>query len=229
MDKNELEKRLENIKERIKRAAEKNKRDIDSISLVAVSKRHSLEKINLFADQGIHLFGESRVQELTDKYAKRPDLNWHFIGHLQRNKVKYLMRMENCKLIHSLDSWRLAKEINKRAKKNNRIMPLLLQVNVADEDSKYGITVEKANDFLTKAEKLENINIIGLMTMAPHLSDSEEVRPVFRKLAQLKNDMNKNGFQLSELSMGMSNDFEVAIEEGSTMVRIGSALFGSRR
>ncbi|MFW6306001.1 MAG: YggS family pyridoxal phosphate-dependent enzyme, partial [Bacillota bacterium] len=166
MDKNELEKRLENIKERIKRAAEKNKRDIDSISLVAVSKRHSLEKINLFADQGIHLFGESRVQELTDKYAKRPDLNWHFIGHLQRNKVKYLMRMENCKLIHSLDSWRLAKEINKRAKKNNRIMPLLLQVNVADEDSKYGITVEKANDFLTKAEKLENINIIGLMTMA---------------------------------------------------------------
>ncbi len=228
MIESELITRLYNIKRRIKTAVINANRKEEDISLVAVSKNHHLGKIDVFQEQGIEVFGESRVQELMEKYEKKPDLKWHFIGHLQRNKVKYLMRMNNCELIHSLDSWRLAKEINKRAHKNKRVMSVLLEVNVAEDDSKYGISPLEVSDFLHKADKLSNIDIQGLMTIAPYVSDPEEVRPIFKRLAMIKNQMVQKGFNIKELSMGMSRDFEIAIEEGSTMVRIGSALFGER-
>lgn len=225
----ELKTRLDNIRKKIKTAAKNGNRKLDDISLIAVSKNHGINKIDFFSRQGIKTFAESRVQELMDKYEQKPDLKWHFIGHLQRNKVKYLMRMEHCQLIHSLDSWRLAKEINKRARKNDRIMPALLEVNIAEDGNKYGISPEAVYDFLQDSKQLKNIKIDGLMTIVPYVSDPEEVRPLFKKMASIREQMIKEGFNLKELSMGMSNDFEVAIEEGSTMVRVGSALFGERR
>lgn len=228
MIESELITRLNNIRERIKMAAKNADRKEKDISLIAVSKNHQLSKVDFFQRQGLQVYGESRVQELMDKYKQKPDLKWHFIGHLQRNKVKYLMRLNNCQLIHSLDSWRLAKEINKRAHKNKRVMPVLLEVNVAGDESKYGVSPEKVYDFLHDAVNLNNIEIQGLMTIAPYVSRVEEVRPIFKRLAMIKEEMIIKGFNLKELSMGMSNDFEIAIEEGSTMVRIGSALFGER-
>ncbi|MFP4661143.1 MAG: YggS family pyridoxal phosphate-dependent enzyme [Halanaerobiales bacterium] len=225
----ELLKRLNSIRERINATAEKAGRSKDDISLIAVSKNQPLSKIDFFQQQDLEIFAESRVQELMEKYEEKADLSWHFIGHLQRNKVKYLMRMDNCKLIHSLDSWRLAREINKRAKKSNRLMPVLLEVNIADDENKYGISPEQVEDFLKDSVNLKNIQIKGLMTIAPYVDNPEEVRPIFKSLSLIKQDMQSKGFEnIQELSMGMSNDFEVAIEEGSTMVRIGSALFGKR-
>lgn len=220
--------RLNYIQERIKVAASKANRKAEDIKLLAVSKNHSIEKIDFFVQHGLKIFGENRVQELKEKYSKRPGLIWHFIGHLQRNKVKYLMKMDNCVLIHSLDRWSLAEEINKRAAQYNKVIPVLLEVNVAGEQNKYGVKVEEVEDFLLESSKLNNIEIRGLMTIAPYVEDPEEVRPVFKKLSNIKDDMNNKGFTLKELSMGMSNDFEIAIEEGSTIVRIGSSLFGHR-
>lgn len=220
--------RLKEIKERIINAADRSKRNLESIKLLAVSKNHSLDKIIFFQKQGLYCFGESRVQELMTKYEEKSELDWHFIGHLQRNKVKYLMRMENCSLIHSLDSWRLAKEINKTAAKNNRIMPVLLEINIAGDKNKFGLDPQELQDFLQEASKLDNIDIQGLMTIAPYVRDSEEVRPLFKQMFIIKKNMEASGFKLKELSMGMSNDFEVAIEEGSTIVRLGSSLFGRR-
>lgn len=228
MNEEALLKRLNKVKKRIEYAASNASRKLDEIKLVAVSKNHPLEKIEFFNNHGLKVFGESRVQELGDKYNEKPDINWHFIGHLQRNKVKYLMRMDNCKLIHSLDSWRLAKTINKRAKKNNRVMPVLLQVNVAGEENKYGIDPREVNDFLIDSSELGYIEIKGLMTIAPYVKNPEEVRQFFKQLTDLRNRMQEKGFDLKELSMGMSNDFEVAIEEGATMIRIGTELFGKR-
>lgn len=209
-------------------ASKKAGRKEEDISLIAVSKNHQLKKINFFQKQGLQVYGESRIQELMEKYEEKPDLKWHFIGHLQRNKVKYLMRMNNCKLIHSLDSLRLAKEINKRALKNKRVMPVLLEVNVAGDDNKYGVYPEKVYDFLKEAAQFSNIDIQGLMTIAPFVSEPEKIRPIFKHLAVIKEEMIDKGFNLKELSMGMSNDFEIAIEEGSTIIRIGTALFGER-
>jgi len=144
-----LKKRLEDIEKRITQAALKAGREPEEIELIAVSKNHPVSRINFFKEQGIRTFGENRVQELQDKYEKVSDINWHFIGHLQRNKVKYLLRMENCTLIHSLDSLRLAKEINKRARKNNRIMPVLIEVNIAEDENKFGFLPGEVEEFLS--------------------------------------------------------------------------------
>ena len=224
----ELLSQLNTVQNNIKIAAKKANRPLNEIKLLAVSKKHSMKKITFFKKKGLDIFAESRVQELLEKNEESSNISWHFIGHLQRNKVKYLMRMDNLKLIHSLDSWRLALEINKRSAKNNRIMNLLLQVNVADEDSKYGIKINEVYDFLSNASILENINIIGLMTMAPYEASTEELRLVFRRLANLRKEMQEKGFSLKELSMGMSKDYQIAIEEGATILRLGSALFGKR-
>jgi len=222
-------KRLENVKNRIKKTAERVNRDPLDIKLIAVSKNHGIEKINYFKKNGIEIFGENRVQELLDKDEElKSNLNWHFIGHLQRNKVKYIMRMDNCLMIHSIDSKKLAREVNKRARKNDRVMPVLLEVNVSGDENKYGFTQEKALDFAMKINDYKNLDLRGLMTIVPYVDDVEEVRPYFKKLAVLKNDLNDKGLSLKELSMGMSNDFEVAIEEGATMVRVGTGLFGER-
>ncbi|MFW5976379.1 MAG: YggS family pyridoxal phosphate-dependent enzyme [Bacillota bacterium] len=230
MNKNKLKSRLDNVKNRIKIAAANVNRKIEDIKLIAVSKTHPVEKIEFFYTKGLKTFGESRAQELRDKNEniQNMDISWHFVGHLQRNKVKYLLRMNNCEMIESLDSWRLAKEINKRAKKNNRIMPLLVEVNVSEEESKFGINPEDTLNFIKKTDKLSHIEIKGLMTLAPYFENPEKTRPYFKKLAKLKDKINNSGFNLTELSMGMSNDFEIAIEEGATIIRIGTALFGPR-
>ncbi|MFW5998241.1 MAG: YggS family pyridoxal phosphate-dependent enzyme [bacterium] len=226
----ELRNRLKSVRDNIKQAVEKADRNKNDIKLIPVSKTHPLDKIEYFYEKGFKTFGESRVQELRNKNQKieNMDIFWHFIGHLQTNKVKYLLRMKNCTMIESLDSWRLAREINKRAKKNDRIMSVLVEVNVSGEDSKYGIKPENTLNFIKKVDKLSHIKIEGLMTLAPYVEDPEKTRPYFQKLAEIKEKVNRSGFNLKELSMGMSNDYEIAIEEGATILRIGTALFGPR-
>ncbi|MFW6238055.1 MAG: YggS family pyridoxal phosphate-dependent enzyme [Halanaerobiales bacterium] len=226
----ELEKRFKKVQNKINRAAERAGRDPAEIELVAVSKQQPVEKIRFFLEKGLKIFGESRAQELRDKYEElcEAEISWHFIGHLQRNKVKYLMRMKKCSLIHSLDSPRLAREINKRARKNKRVIPVLVQVNMARDENKFGIMPEDVLDFLQEIRDLENIVVKGLMTLVPYFDEPEKARPYFRRLAALREEGEELGYNLNELSMGMTNDFEVAIEEGSTMVRIGRALFGPR-
>jgi len=231
MNKNKLKKRLKKVKSNIKKSCKKVGRDPSEITIVAVSKNHFSKKIKFFQKNNIDIFGENRVQELRRKNNKlNSEVKWHFIGHLQRNKVKYITRMDNCLMIESLDSDRLAKEINKRAKKNNRVMPVLVEVNTSGDENKYGFQVEETIDFLEKAEKkYDNLDIRGLMTIVPYLDNPEDTRPYFKKLANLKNKANKKGLNLTELSMGMTNDYQVAIEEGATIVRIGTALFGERK
>lgn len=226
----DVKKRLKQVRDKIKSTALKCGRKPEDIKLVAVSKNQSVEKIKFLIEQGIITFGENRVQELRDKkeIISNLNINWHFIGHLQRNKVKYLMRMENCRMIQSLDSWRLAKEINKRAKKNERVITTLVEVNISGDESKFGIKPGETLNFLNRVEKLSNIRVAGLMAIAPYLEDHEEVRPYFKQMARLRKKANNNDHNLKELSMGMSNDYQVAIEEGATIVRIGTAIFGAR-
>jgi len=226
----ELKRRLSNVKDNIKKAAQKAGRSLDEIALIPISKNHNTDKIKFFYDMGIEVFGENRVQELQDKDEKLSDSNikWHFVGHLQRNKVKYLLRMGNCIMIESLDSWRLAKVVDKRAKKNRREISALVEVNVSGDDNKFGIKPEDTVDFVKKASKLEYIDIQGLMTLAPYLDDPEDTRPYFKKMVELRDEVNKCGIELPELSMGMTNDYEIAIEEGATIVRVGTGIFGKR-
>ncbi len=226
----ELKKRLTQVKTKIKTAALKSNRSPKEIKLVAVSKNQSINKVKLLVDHGIKTFGENRVQELIKKKNELSNynINWHFIGHLQRNKVKYLMRMKNCKMIQSLDSWRLAKEINKRAKKNEKVITTLVEINISGDENKFGIEPEETIDFVNRVCKLSNLKINGLMAIAPYLENPNETRPYFQRMARLMEKINNKGYNLKELSMGMSNDYQIAIEEGATMIRIGTALFGSR-
>jgi len=213
----------------IKAAAKKSGRELNNIKIIPVSKNQRLSKINQLKKQGILNFGESRVQELLDKEAENPGLfDWHFIGHLQRNKVKYLTRLDNCKLIHSLDSLRLAKEINKRARKNNRIMQVLVQINIAGDDNKFGFSKNNFLEIFPDLWDLNNLDIKGLMTILPHFENPEKTRPYFKELNELKIKINSMGYNLTELSMGMTNDYEIAVEEGATFVRIGREIFGER-
>ncbi len=213
------------IIERINNAKENSGRGKEEITVIAVTKGISPERIKEAASLGINHFGENRVQEVLPKMEVLPDqLTWHFIGHLQSNKVKDVL--PRFSLVHSLDRLSLAKEINKRSKKAKRITEALVQVNVAKEKSKFGLAVTELEGFIEKVvENFPNIKIKGLMTIAPYEEDPQEARPVFRELKDLARQIKVPGAELKELSMGMSNDFEVAVEEGATMVRIGSALF----
>lgn len=229
---NELEYNLKNIQRRIKEAAERVGRNPDEITLVAVTKTVEPVIINKAIELGVNHIGENRVQELSSKYnlIQANEVNWHLIGHLQRNKVKYIIDKVN--LIHSVDSLKLAEEINQRAKKNNKIMEVLVQVNVAREESKFGIFVEECVDFINKLSQLPYIKVKGLMTIAPHSPDPENVRPIFKELKKLSIDIKRKNYDnidMDYLSMGMSGDFEVAIEEGSNIVRIGTGIFGHRQ
>ncbi len=227
--KQEIRERFKQVQKNIVNAAERANRDPQDIKIVAVGKEQPLEKLKLVRELGVYALGESRVQELQEKEEKSSEIiKWHFVGHLQRNKVKYLARMGNCHLIHSLDSLRLAKEINKRAAKNNRVMSVLIQVNVARDENKFGFMPEELLPFLEETVKLESINLEGLMTLVPYFEDSENARPYFKKLVDLQTKADEAGFNLPELSMGMTNDYIVAIEEGATMIRLGRAIFGSR-
>jgi len=197
-----------------------------NVTLVAVSKTKPAEDIQALYDLGHRDFGENYVQELVDKETVLPkDIRWHFIGHLQSNKVKYIAPFVH--LIHGVDSFNLLKEINKQAAKNNRIIDCLLQVHIAEEETKFGFDEHELNE-LPQLHELKNIRVVGLMGMASFSDDMQKVRGEFKKLKALYSQWSMVNSQLSVLSMGMSADYKIAIEEGSNMVRIGSLLFGAR-
>jgi PLP dependent protein len=201
------------------------------VTLVAVSKTQSIPTIMTLYNQGQRIFGENRVQELVEKYEAMPkDIQWHLIGHLQKNKVKYIAPFVS--MIHSVDSFELLEVINQQAKKNDRIIPVLLQFHIAEEETKFGLNIQEAQSLLEqiKLQSLDHIKICGVMGMASFTDDKEKVRGEFRTLNTYFDAIKTKYFSedagFKEISMGMSGDYEIAISEGSTMVRIGSALFG---
>lgn len=227
----DLKNRLERVKERIKATADACHRSAASIRLVAVSKTVPAEIVKEAITAGVTDLGENYIQEAREKIntlAMYP-VTWHYIGHLQSNKAKYAVRMFD--LIHSVDSLKLAKELDKYAKKNDKIQSILLQINVAKEDSKSGVYVEKTLQLLKDISILENISVKGLMTMPPYFNAPERVRPFFSGLRELRDQIKNEGIPniaMDELSMGMTGDFETAIQEGATIVRVGTAIFGER-
>ena len=208
-------------------AAVKSGRSPDEVRLMAVTKTVEPEYINHAIDCGINLIGENKVQELCEKYeCMEKDISWHMIGHLQTNKVKYLIG--KTALIHSVDSYKLAAEIEKQAAKQNSIMNILIEVNIAEEETKFGLSEEEVMELVRKISNLPHIRIKGLMTVAPYVVDSEENRPFFRKIKQLSVDItnqNIDNVSMNVLSMGMTGDYMVAIEEGATIIRPGRSLF----
>ena len=222
-----MQERIRQVRENIRQSAIKSGRKPSDISLVAVSKTRSVTEIEAAYAHGIKSFGENRVQELRNKFEQLPDFNWHMVGSLQTNKVKYIVG--KIKLLHSLDRLSLAEEIDKRARQKGIVMPVLVQVNVAKEASKSGLACEEVYDFCVAVSDYTNLRIEGLMTMAPYCRNPEQVRVVFRELAQLRARLQHKvprNIGLSELSMGMSGDYQVAIEEGATIIRVGTAIFG---
>lgn len=229
LDKNTILENYNQVLENVESACQRSNREND-VKIVAVTKTFPHELIKMCIEMGIDIVGENRPQEIKSKYAVYNDqVKWHMIGHLQRNKVKYII--DKVDLIHSLDSVRLAKEINKRAKKENRIMECLIQVNIVNEASKFGIDKDDVMSFISEVSKYEHIKIVGLMNMAPFYDDSEQARSDFRQMKilfdELKNIENDN-IEMKYLSMGMTNDYQVAVEEGSNMIRVGSGIFGQR-
>ncbi len=199
------------------------------VCLVAVSKTKPISDILEAYEYGQRVFGENKIQELVEKHNKLPkDIEWHMIGHIQRNKVKYMAPFVS--LIHSADSYRLIKEINKQGKINNRVINCLLQIKIASEESKFGFTEKEATDFLNSDEyvSFKNIKIVGLMGMATFTDDQRKIDQEFNKLKIFYKKVNKSNSEINVLSMGMSNDYPIAIRNGSTMVRIGSSIFGKR-
>ena len=225
-----LKENLANVEKNIEQACKNAGRSRDEVTLIAVSKTKPVEMLQEIYDENIRDFGENKVQELCSKMEQLPsDIRWHMIGHLQRNKVKYIVG--KVELIHSVDTYRLAEEINIQAKKQNVIVPILVEVNIAHEESKFGISAEDAILLVEEISKLENIRIKGLMTSAPYVENPEDNRLYFRKIKQLSVDItNKNidNVFMEILSMGMTGDYMVAIEEGATMVRVGTGIFGER-
>ncbi len=221
-----MQTRLLSIWNRIEKAAVQSGRTAKDITLVAVSKTVDIDQVRIAAQLGIADFGENRVAELARKQQAFPELRWHMIGRLQTNKVKDLVR--KTVLVHSLDRWNLAQELNHRAQLMECRIDVLLQVNIAGEEQKGGLAPADVVSFLASMEELEALRVMGLMTMAPEVSNPEDVRPIFRELYQIKRQLTKREYKHAELkylSMGMSQDFEVAIQEGSNIVRVGSAIF----
>lgn len=225
-----LKENLANVEKNIEQACKNAGRNRNEVTLIAVSKTKPVEMLQEIYDENIRDFGENKVQELCSKMEQLPsDIRWHMIGHLQRNKVKYIVG--KVELIHSVDTYRLAEEINIQAKKQNVIVPILVEVNIAHEESKFGISAEDAILLVEEISRLENIRIKGLMTIAPYVENPEDNRLYFRKIKQLSVDItNKNidNVFMEILSMGMTGDYMVAIEEGATMVRVGTGIFGER-
>lgn len=226
-----IEDNLKFVCEDINNTLEKLGRSSKDVKLISVTKNVDPQTIQEALNVGITDIGENRVQELEKKMEYFGNkINYHMIGHLQTNKVKYII--DRVRLIHSLDRLSLAKELNKRAKKQNLKVETLIQVNIAGEKSKFGLSLEEVVPFIESILKFENINVQGLMTIAPHTDDTKVLRDVFRKMHNLKEDIqgrNYKGIDMNYLSMGMSNDYKIAIEEGSNMVRIGSSIFGKRK
>lgn len=225
-----LKENLKSVQERIRVAALKAGRNPDEITLIAVSKTKPVDMIQEIYDAGIREFGENKVQEITSKKPQLPDdINWHMIGHLQRNKVRAVI--DKACLIHSVDSLRLAQAISTEAVKSNMTVSILLEVNMAGEETKFGFKPDEVHDALQSIVGLPGIYVRGLMTSAPYVSNPEENRQYFRDMRQLCVDLkakNIDNTSMDYLSMGMTNDFEVAVEEGATHVRVGTAIFGER-
>lgn len=211
-------------------ACERSGRNPEEVTLIAVSKTKPVEMLQEVYNEGIRDFGENYVQELADKIEIMPkDIRWHMIGHLQRNKVKYLVGKVAC--IHSVDSLRLAEVINERSIKLGVVTEIMAEVNIACEESKFGFTRDEVFDFAEKVSTMEGVKLVGLMTSAPYVNDPEENRQYFREMKSLSVDINEkniNNINITELSMGMTNDYIVAVEEGATHVRVGTAIFGAR-
>lgn len=225
-----IKENLAAVEERISKACERAGRKRSEVTLVAVSKTKPVEMIREAMETGTVDFGENKVQELCEKTEAIPEpLNWHLIGHLQRNKVKYIV--DKAHLIHSVDSLRLAEQINLEAEKKGIICPVLIEVNVAKEDSKFGVFPEDTLALVTEISRLPHVKVKGLMTIAPFVENPEENRIHFRNLRELNIDIkskNIDNIDMDILSMGMTGDFEVAIEEGATHVRVGTGIFGGR-
>ncbi len=226
-----LKRNIDSVHQKIEEAAKRSGRNPEEIKLIAVTKNVNPELINLAFDFGLKDFGENRVQELVKKInLVYSEVNFHMIGHLQTNKVKYLVN--KVKSIHSIDSLKLAKEINKRFGEANKTIDAFIQIHTAREETKFGLNPVELEQFLIEAQNLKNINFIGLMTIGTLTDDEKEIRRCFSTLKKLRDDYShfkSENIDLRELSMGMTSDFEIAIEEGSTIVRIGTAIFGERK
>lgn len=225
-----IEENIKQVEDNIAKACERANRDRSEVTLICVSKTKPASMVEEAYKTGQRNFGENKVQEINDKYPILPDdIKWHLIGHLQRNKVKYIINKVH--LIHSVDSIRLAEQIQHEAEKADKVMNILVQVNVANEDTKFGLQVSETEDVVREIAKMPNVHICGLMTIAPFTDDPETNRVFFRKLKQLSVDIkNKNidNVSMDCLSMGMTGDYQVAIEEGATLVRVGTGIFGER-
>jgi len=227
--------RVRAVRKRIAQACERAGRSPDEITIVAVSKTFPMQAIESGTAAGLDHFGENRARQLRDKAKARPgafeggDLKWHMVGHLQRNKAKFIAR--HADWFDALDSPRLAKELEKRAAKNDRVLPCLVQVNIAGEEQKYGLDPAETHDYLDHCAQYDHLAVKGLMAMASFVDDPEDVRGEFQRMRELFETYDAADtpqVEMQELSIGMSNDFEVAIEEGSTMLRLGTSIFGPR-
>lgn len=227
--------RVRSVRERLARACERAGRSADDLTIVAISKTFPMQAIDSGKEAGLTHFGENRARQLRDKARLRPgafkggDVTWHMVGHLQTNKAKFVAR--HADWFDALDRLPLAEELDERAAKNARVLPCLLQVNVTGQEQKYGVDPADTHEVLDRCAQYENLEIRGLMAMATYVDNPEDVRGEFREMRELfetYDATNNPRVEMKELSIGMSNDFEVAIEEGSTMVRIGSAIFGPR-
>jgi PLP dependent protein len=222
-----LNENVNKIRKNIEKSVKIAEREIEEITLVAVTKTVSVDIIKQVISLGITDIGENRVQEAKDKFEQIGDIvSWHMIGRLQKNKVKYLAKF--CSTIHSVETVELAQEIDKQAEKNNKIINILIQVDVSGEITKQGVMPDELIGFLNQINKYKNIKVCGLMTMAPFSDNPENSRPVFRRLRELKQDIEKQNIyniEMNHLSMGMSQDYEIAIQEGATIIRVGSAIF----
>lgn len=217
------------IESKITKAAQKSGRTREDILLLAVSKTVDIPRIKEAVDLGLRELGENKPQEINWKYFELEDVKWHLIGHLQTNKVKYVI--DKVCLIHSVDSLKLAEEISKRAKAKDVTMDVLVEINIAGEEAKHGVNIDQAETLALAISKLENIRVKGLMTVAPFVENPEDNRKYFQQMYKLFVDIrgkNYNNIDMKYLSMGMTNDYEIAIEEGANIVRIGTGLFGAR-
>lgn len=221
---------IEHVRENIRAACEKSGRKAEDVTLIAVSKTKPVSMLQEAYECGCRDFGENKVQELMEKWEQMPkDIRWHMIGHLQRNKVKYIV--DKVYMIHSVDSLRLAEEISKEAGKKGVTVSILIEINVAEEETKFGTTCEDAVQLVEEIAKLPHLVIKGLMTIAPYVENAEENKQYFEKLRQIYVDINHKNIDnvyMAELSMGMTGDYETAIAEGATYVRVGTGIFGER-